>query len=180
MPVSDLSHPAGVPGRPGGRPRTPFWTGWRRGESSRAPPTRPSPNRDIGRREDEAMEVLSSRVVYRSSDFDALRGFYEETVGLHAYREYGPSAEVLGVVFFLGGGFLEITRASASSSSVTLWLQVRDARAEEDRLRTAGVEVVKPVEMMPWGLIESWIRDPEGNELRLIEVPGDHPIRRRF
>jgi predicted enzyme related to lactoylglutathione lyase len=126
------------------------------------------------------MEVLSSRVLYRSSDFDALRRFYEQTVGLHVYREYGPNEEALGVVFFLGGGFLEITRASTSSSAITLWLQVRDARAEEDRLRSAGVEVVQAVEMKPWGLIESSIRDPEGNELRLVEVPGDHPIRRRF
>ena len=126
------------------------------------------------------MEVLSSRVLYRSRDFDALRRFYEQTVGLHAYREYGPKEEVSGVVFFLGGGFLEITRASTSSSSITLWLQVRDARAEEDRLRTAGVEVVKAVQKMPWGLIESWIHDPEGNELRLVEVPDDHPIRRRL
>lgn len=126
------------------------------------------------------MEVLSSRVLYRSSDFDALRRFYEHTVGLHTYREYGPSEEVLGVVFFLGGGFLEITRASTSSPSITLWLQVRDARAEADRLRAAGVEIVKAVEMMPWGLIEGSIRDPEGNEVRLVEVPPGHPIRRRL
>ena len=84
------------------------------------------------------MEVLSSRVLYRSSNFDALRQFYEQTVGLHVYREYGASGKVLGVVFFLGGGFLEITRASTSSPSVTLWVQVRDVRAEEDRLRAAG------------------------------------------
>ncbi len=125
------------------------------------------------------MEVLSSRVLYRSSNFDALRLFYEQTVGLHVYREYGTSEQVLGVVFFLGGGFLEITRGSTSSPSVTLWVQVRDARAEEDRLRAAGVEVVKPVETMPWGLIESWVHDREGNELHLVEVPDDHPIRRR-
>lgn len=125
------------------------------------------------------MEVLSSRVLYRSSNFDALRLFYEQTVGLHVYREYGTSEKVLGVVFFLGGGFLEITRASTSSPSVTLWLQVRDARVEEDRLRAAGVEVVKSVEKMPWGLIESWVHDQEGNELHLVEVPDDHPIRRR-
>ena len=126
------------------------------------------------------MEVLSSRVLYRSSEFDALRRFYEQIVGLHVYREYGPSEEVLGVVFFLGGGFLEITRGVTSSPSVTLWLQVRDARAEEDRLRTAGVKVVKQVETMAWGLIESWVHDPEGNELHLVEVPDDHPIRRRL
>lgn len=126
------------------------------------------------------MEVLSSRVLYRSSSFDSLRRFYEHVVGLHVYREYGPSENVLGVVFFLGGGFLEIARASTSSPSVTLWMQVRDVRAEEERLRTAGVEVVKPAEQMPWGLIESWVHDQEGNELRLVEVPDDHPIRRRL
>lgn len=126
------------------------------------------------------MEVLSSRVLYRSSDFDALRRFYEQTVGLHVYREYGPSEEVLGVVFFLGGGFLEITRASTSSSPFTLWVQVRNVRAEQDRLRTAGAEVVKEAQQMPWGLIESWIHDPEGNQLCLVEVPDDHPIRRRL
>ena len=126
------------------------------------------------------MEVLSSRVLYRSGNFDALRQFYEETVGLHVYREYGRGEEVLGVVFFLGGGFLEITRASTSSPSITLWVQVRDVRAEEDRLRAAGVTVVKPVERMPWGLIESWVHDQEANELHLVEVPDDHPIRRRY
>jgi len=126
------------------------------------------------------MEVLSSRVLYRSGDFDALRRFYEQTVGLHVYREYGSSEEVLGVVFFLGGGFLEITRALASSSPFTLWVQVRNVRAEQDRLRTAGVDVVKEAQQMPWGLVESWIHDPEGNQLCLVEVPEDHPIRRRL
>ncbi|HVM40099.1 MAG TPA: VOC family protein [Acidimicrobiia bacterium] len=126
------------------------------------------------------MEVLSSRVLYRSANFEALRRFYAETVGLHVYREYGPSEEVLGAVFFLGGGFLEIARGATSSPSITLWLQVREARAEQQRLHDAGVEVVKAVETMPWGLVESWVRDPEGNELRLVEVPEDHPIRRRI
>ena len=128
---------------------------------------------------DDNVEVLSSRVLYRSANFDSLRRFYEGTVGLHVYREYGSDQEILGVVFFLGGGFLEITRASEPSPRITLWLQVRDVRAEQARLRGLGVEVVKPAEQMPWGLIEGWIRDPEGNELRLIEVPEDHPLRRR-
>ena len=126
------------------------------------------------------MEVLSSRVLYGSRDFDSLRRFYEQTVELHVYREYGLGGDVRGVVFFLGGGFLEITRAATSSPAITLWLQVRDAAAEERRLRHAGVQVAKAVETMPWGLVESWVRDPEGNELRLVQVPDDHPIRRRL
>ncbi len=125
------------------------------------------------------MEVLSSRVLCRSANFDSLRDFYEATLGLHVYREYGADGDILGVVYFLGGGFLELTRASDSSPPVTLWLQVRDARAEEHRLRAAGVAVVKVAEQMPWGLVESWVRDPEGNELRLVEVPESHPLRRR-
>jgi len=126
------------------------------------------------------MEVLSSRVLYRSADFEALRRFYKRTLGFHVYREYGEHGNVLGVVFFLGGGFLEITSATTSSPPITLWLQVRDVQTEETRLRTAGVEVLQAAERMPWGLIESWLRDPEGNELRLVEVPDDHPIRRRL
>ena len=126
------------------------------------------------------MEVLSSRVLYRSGDFDALRRFYEQTLGLHVYREYGEAERVLGVVYFLGGGFLEITRATTSSPPMALWLQVRDARAEVDRLRSEGVEVMRSAETMPWGLVEAWLRDPEGNELRLVEVPDDHPLRRRY
>ena len=126
------------------------------------------------------MEVLSSRVLYGSQRFDALRSFYQDVLGLHVFREYGANEELLGVVFFLGGGFLELTRTSVSSPSITLWLQVRDARAEEDRLRTAGVLVVKSVETMPWGLVESWVHDPEGNELHLVEVPESHPLRRRL
>jgi len=125
------------------------------------------------------MEVLSSRVLYRPRDFSVLRRFYEQVVGLHPYREYGLGGEVGGVVFFLGGGFLELVRAETPSPPLTLWLQVRDARREEDRLRRAGVDVIKALERMPWGLLESWARDPEGNELRLVEVPDDHPLRRR-
>lgn len=125
------------------------------------------------------MEVLSSRVICRTPDLGTLRRFYEETLGLRAYREYGFDGLVTGVVLFLGGGFLELASAEAASPPLTLWLQVPDVAREEERLRTAGVRVVKAGERMPWGLLECWIDDPVGNELRLVEVPEDHPIRRR-
>lgn len=125
------------------------------------------------------MEVLSSRVIYRTADLERLRAFYEHTVGLRVYREYGAGGTVTGVVLFLGGGFLELTGGPGRSSPVTLWLQVPDARLEERRLRAAGVRVARPAERMPWGLVEAWVEDPEGNELCLVEVPDDHPLRRR-
>ena len=125
------------------------------------------------------MNVLSSRVLYRCGDFDAQRRFYEHTLGLGVSREYGADGIVVGVVLFLGGGFLELTRGAPPSPPITLWLQVPDVAAEQERLGAEGVHVVRPTDVMPWGLVECWVRDPEGNELHLVEVPEDHPLRRR-
>ncbi len=128
------------------------------------------------------MEVLSSRTIIATDDFDRSRAFYEETLGLSVYREYGSVGAVTGVVFVLGGGFLELTQGTAprTGEAIKLWLQVADLTAEEDRLRQADVRVKKPAGRMAWGLDEMWIEDPQGVELRLIEVPPDHPLRRRL
>ena len=129
----------------------------------------------------EAVEVLSSRVILHVADLQLSRTFYEQTIGLRIYREYGIGGRVTGVVYFLGGGFLEITEGDVvGSSSAILWLQVPDVGSEAIRLVEAGVIVRKPPERMPWGLVEFWIEDPDGTELRIIEVPEDHPLRSRL
>ncbi|MBK9178165.1 MAG: VOC family protein [Acidimicrobiales bacterium] len=128
------------------------------------------------------MEVLSSRVLIHPADVDGLVGFYRDVVGLRIYREFGAEGRVTGVVFFLGGGFLEIGRGStalATPGPVTLWLQVPDVDAEVGRLAAAGVEVLEPPATRPWGLREGWVADPAGNRLVLVQVPDDHPLRRR-
>lgn len=127
------------------------------------------------------MEVLSSRVILRVADFGRSRAFYEETLGLSIYREYGAGGVVSGVVYFLGGGFLEVTEGTGETpgDAAILWLQVPDVTVEEARLVSAGVTVRKPAARMPWGLVELWIEDPDGLELRVVEVPDDHPLRRR-
>ncbi|MEP6622919.1 MAG: VOC family protein [Acidimicrobiia bacterium] len=127
------------------------------------------------------MEVLSSRTLIAVSDFDRSRTFYETTLGLKIYREYGAGGAVTGVVYFCGGGFLELTVGTARpmTDGVRLWLQVEDLAFEEGRLLAAGVTFRRRAERMPWGLIECWIEDPDGMELRLVEVPSDHPLRRR-
>jgi predicted enzyme related to lactoylglutathione lyase len=126
------------------------------------------------------VEVLSSRVILRASEFAHCRSFYEDTLGLRIYREYGVGGRVTGVVYFLGGGFLEVTEGDpAESSGAILWLQVPDLAAEEARLMSAGAVVRKPAERMPWGLLELWIDGPDRVELRIVEVPDDHPLRAR-
>lgn len=125
------------------------------------------------------MRVLSSRILISGRDFARSRAFYEETLGLDVYREYGADGTTTGVVYFLGGGFLELTASGPPPTGVRLWIQVPDVAAEEQRLAALGVTVRQPATRMPWGLIECWVEDPDGIELRLVEVPPDHPLRRR-
>jgi catechol 2,3-dioxygenase-like lactoylglutathione lyase family enzyme len=126
------------------------------------------------------MEVLGSRLLLRPSDLDRSLAFYRDTLGLAVYREFGEGSQ-RGVVFFLGGGFLEVSgRAEAPSApNVALWLQVRDVDAAHDDLTARGVRVERPPVTEPWGLREMWVRDPDGLRLAIIEVPADHPLRRR-
>ncbi len=125
------------------------------------------------------MEVLSSRILLRPADLGQSRRFYRDVLGLAIYREFGPPDDP-GVVFFLGPGLLEVSGRSAGAAgrSVMIWLQVRDVRAEHERLAAAGVRVLRPPETEPWGLIEMWIEDPDGVRIVLVEVPADHPLRR--
>ncbi|MFG1947152.1 VOC family protein [Nonomuraea sp. NPDC048826] len=125
------------------------------------------------------MEVLSSRVLVRPGDLERSRRFYAGTLGLAVYREFGPPDHP-GVVFFLGQGFLELSgRADGPAGArMELWLQVRDVRREEERLREAGVTVLREARREPWGLVELWIADPDGHRIVLVEVPPEHPLRR--
>jgi catechol 2,3-dioxygenase-like lactoylglutathione lyase family enzyme len=127
------------------------------------------------------VDVLSSRILLRPSDFEEGVRWYRDVLGLHVYREYGAAGRVTGVVFFLGGGFLELVGDSSSvaPAGAALWLQVADVDAEHERLRAQGVDIQRPPKTEPWGLRECWVADPDGTQIRLIEVPDDHPLRRR-
>ncbi|MFC9909838.1 VOC family protein [Streptomyces sp. NPDC059862] len=126
------------------------------------------------------VHVLSSRTLLRPNDAERSRVFYGEQLGLAVYREFGTGPE-RGTVYFLGGGFLEISGRSETppSPAVRLWLQVDDVTAAEEELRAKGVDIVRPPLREPWGLIEMWIADPDGTPIVLVEVPADHPIRYR-
>jgi predicted enzyme related to lactoylglutathione lyase len=126
------------------------------------------------------MEVLASRVLLHPMDFERSFRFYAESLGLHVYREWGSGA-TRGVVFFLGGGFLELSGSSrpGTSESVGLWLQVRDVDAVGHKLKETGVVIMELPADKPWGLREMRIRDPDGLRIVIVEVPESHPLRRR-
>jgi predicted enzyme related to lactoylglutathione lyase len=125
------------------------------------------------------MEVLSSRMLLRPTDFERSFHFYSQTLRLHVYREWS-SGSTRGVVFYLGDGFLELSGSSEAPSSekVSLWLQVLNVEAVGRELEEAGVDIVEAPVEKPWGLREMRVQDPDGVRLVIVEVPEDHPLRR--
>ncbi|MGH8999621.1 MAG: VOC family protein [Acidimicrobiia bacterium] len=122
------------------------------------------------------MEVLAYRVLLRPADFERSVAFYSQALGLAVYREF-----IGGIVFFCGGGFLELSGTAGPAppgDKLSLWLQVRDLDESFAAAAAAGAEVVEQPVRKPWGLLEGRIRDPDGVLLVLVEVPGDHPLRR--
>ena len=149
------------------------------------------------------MEILAARVLVRPVDPARTLSFYRDVLELAVYREF-PG----GTVFFLGGGYLEVSgqataanataalasqRASASEErpvpggpppdaeqdeQVRLWIQVRDLATAYRTLLDRGATIVRPPRREPWGLNEMWIADPDGLRIGIIEVPPQHPLRR--
>jgi catechol 2,3-dioxygenase-like lactoylglutathione lyase family enzyme len=126
------------------------------------------------------MDVLSSRVLLHPTDPERSRGFYRDTLGLAIYREFGSGPE-RGTVFFLGGGFLELSGRAAAppAPGVALWLQVRELAAVRRELGERRVRILREPKREPWGLLEMWIVDPDGVRICIVEVPEEHPLRRR-
>ena len=122
------------------------------------------------------MEVLAGRVLVRPVDHGRSLAFYRDVLGLAVYREF-PG----GTVFFLGGGYLEVSGTAepgGDDGRVRLWVQVRDLPAAHRELLARGATVVREPRREPWGLDEMWITDPDGLHICVIEVPPEHPIRR--
>ncbi|GAA4416001.1 VOC family protein [Actinokineospora soli] len=121
------------------------------------------------------MEFLSSRLIIRPRDRERSLAFYRDALGLAVYREF-PG----GTVFFLGNGHLEISGRGHGppDPDLAIWLQVRDLDAAVAELKAAGVPIDKEPKLEPWGLVESWLTDPDGIKIVLVEVPPEHPMRR--
>ncbi len=125
------------------------------------------------------MDILAGRTLLHPVDLDRTLAFYRDGLGLAVFREFGQG-DHRGVVFFAGGGFLEVsgTGPPGGRPGVALWLQVRSMTRSVAELGARGVELARPPALEPWGLIEAWVDDPDGVRIHLVEVPADHPLRR--
>lgn len=126
-------------------------------------------------------QVLASRILLRPTDLERSRAFYRDALGLSIFREFG-TGEQRGTVFFLGGGFLELSGHSSrppEPSATQLWLQVPDIAAAHEEFRARAVPILREPRKEPWGLLEMWLADPDELRLCIVEVPEDHPMRHR-
>jgi predicted enzyme related to lactoylglutathione lyase len=124
--------------------------------------------------------ILSSRVLLRPTDLERSRAFYRDALGLEIYREFGTGSS-RGTVFFLGGGFLEVSGHSETppGEGMQLWFQVPDLAAAHREFAAADVPVLREPQREPWGLLEMWVSDPDGVRICVVEVPAEHPLRYR-
>ena len=125
------------------------------------------------------MDILASRTLLHPSDFDRTLAFYRDGLGLAVAREFGRD-DHRGVVFFAGGGFIEVsgTGGPPGRPGVALWLQVGSMERTVAELASRDVALTRPPRLEPWGLVEAWLDDPDGVRIHLVEVPVDHPLRR--
>jgi catechol 2,3-dioxygenase-like lactoylglutathione lyase family enzyme len=123
------------------------------------------------------MDILSSRVILCPADHPKTLAFYRDGLQLAIAREY-PG----GTVFFAGQSLIEVAAHGGTGSSTAfsgaIWLQVRDVSGAAAELTRNGIPIERPPVREPWGLIEMWVRDPDGVPIVLVEVPAEHPIRR--
>ncbi|WP_107659523.1 VOC family protein [Nocardia suismassiliense] len=123
------------------------------------------------------MDILSSRIILRPADYQRTLDFYRDGLGLAIAREY-PG----GTVFFAGQSLIEVAAHGGSGESSSfqgaIWLQVRDVADAAAELAVKGIPIDRAPVQEPWGLIEMWVRDPDGVPIVLVEVPPSHPIRR--
>ncbi|MFI5780385.1 VOC family protein [Nocardia sp. NPDC051570] len=123
------------------------------------------------------MDILSSRVILRPANYERTLEFYRDGLGLAIAREY-PG----GTVFFAGQSQIEIAAHGRRADAPTdfagaLWLQVRDVHDTAAELALRGIVIDRQPVQESWGLIEMWLRDPDGMPIVLVEVPAGHPMR---
>lgn len=128
--------------------------------------------------------ILELRVAITTSEFERLKQFYCDGLGLEiaaSWRNDGGNAVLLD----LGHAALEIfderqaqvvddlEAGSRVSGQIRFALQVPDLTSAMERLLAHGAALVHPPVETPWGDRNVRLRDPDGMQVTLFQVPKD-------
>jgi predicted enzyme related to lactoylglutathione lyase len=102
---------------------------------------------------------------YRVKDLEAARTFYCQTLG---FDEAYVDLEDRWARLTRGNAEVAIAEGDPEEGEVILTLDVRDVKAEAERLRGAGVQVGTVVEI-PGTIRLLDVFDPDGNRLQLSQ-----------
>ena len=132
----------------------------------------------------EPQRVTELRVSLTVSDFERLRAFYRDTVGLTETQSWEFNGH--GVVFDVGRATLELideehaafvdeveVGGPAHTGGIRLALAVADAEAVSAELVAGGAELLGPAHETPWGDVNARTRPPEGPQVTVFSPP--HP-----
>jgi predicted enzyme related to lactoylglutathione lyase len=125
------------------------------------------------------MELRVSLTVH---DFERLRAFYRDVVGLPESQSWEFNGH--GVVFDVGRATLELideehaafvdqveVGGPAGTGGIRLALAVPDAAEAAARLADGGAELLAEARATPWGDVNARTQPPEGPQLTLFSAP---------
>jgi catechol 2,3-dioxygenase-like lactoylglutathione lyase family enzyme len=127
--------------------------------------------------------VSELRVSITVRDFERLRAFYRDAVGLPEAQSWDVSGH--GVVFDVGRATLELIDEEhaafvdrvevgddAQTGGIRLALAVPDAAAAADDLVAGGAELLGEARETPWGDVNARTRPPEGPQVTVFSSPS--------
>lgn len=127
--------------------------------------------------------VTELRVSLTVADFERLRAFYRDTVGLEESASWDDHGH--GVVFDVGRATLELIDEEhaafvdevevgrpAGTGGIRLAFAVPDAAEAATRLASGGAELLAGARETPWGDVNARTKPPEGPQLTVFSTPG--------
>lgn len=113
------------------------------------------------------------RVIFVADDYDATVGFFTDVMGLEVERSFGEIFR--GTILLADPGRIEVIEDGGGwdrpgVSGVSVSWEIDDADAEHARLVAAGADIVRPVQLMPWGHKSFELAGPDGLRIILFEV----------
>jgi len=133
---------------------------------------------------DGGRPVIELRVALTTADFERLKRFYCDGLGLEP-TEIWTNEEDSALLLDLGRGALEILDEPHAgkvdeieagrrvSGRIRFALQVPDLQAALDRLLAKGARLVHPPIVTPWRHRNVRVEDPDGLQVTLFQVLAD-------